>query len=234
VTWNSTNASLCNVAGGNFNLSNQSTSGIRTDFPTTSTNYDIACYNSTGQSAASTVRVIVMGGGAGTPTVNISASPNPISSGQIANLTWYSSGANYCNLSGGNLNLSNQSTSGSYAVSPAISTNYTITCYNNNGQNASAYVYVTTNNNSTSLPIISSFYSSVSQVQKYGGYVLYWNTSNTTYCTLSLSGTNVSNVQASGSSNVTASGSTGQNTNTLTCYNQSGQSTSQSINVNVY
>jgi hypothetical protein len=150
LTWSSTNSSYCNISGGNTNLYNQSTSGSTTVYPTATTNYSIICYGTNGQSSSANVTVNVNYTTTTVTNVNISASPNPISSGQIANLTWYSSGANYCNLTGGNLNISNQPTSGSYAVSPAIATNYTVTCYNNNGQNASAYVYVTTSNNSTS------------------------------------------------------------------------------------
>lgn len=160
LTWSSSGATYCNIIGGNINLMSQSTGGSTTVYPTVSTNYSVTCYNSANQSIAANVLVNVIGGTNGVPTVNISASPNPMSLGQLTNLSWYSSNANYCNIIGGNTNLSSQPANGSYAVSPSQSTNYTITCYNNNGQNASAYVYVTINGNTTTNSNASLFITS--------------------------------------------------------------------------
>lgn len=145
LNWTSQNASSCSVIGGTVNATNQSTTGnIYNVYPTVTTTYTLTCYGNNSQSNSNSITIYVNNSSTQAPTVNISASPNPMQQGQITNLSWYSSNANYCNIVGGNTNLSNQPANGSYAVSPSISTNYTITCYNNNGQNASAYVYVTT------------------------------------------------------------------------------------------
>lgn len=63
---------------------------------------------------------------AGSPTADISASPNPISLGQNTTLTWTSTNSDYCtsNFFGGN-----GATSGSQLVTPpALPSTYTITC----------------------------------------------------------------------------------------------------------
>ena len=74
------------------------------------------------------------------PTVNLYANPSSINSGQASTLTWNSSNTTSCSGSWSGSN----STSGSSVVYPSYTTNYTITCYGTNGQqaNASASVYV--------------------------------------------------------------------------------------------
>lgn len=74
------------------------------------------------------------------PTVNISANPSTIQSGQSSNLSWNSQNATSCSIS----QLGNVSLSGNQSVYPTNTTTYTITCYGNNGQQASssATVYV--------------------------------------------------------------------------------------------
>ena len=196
LTWNSTNATYCNVYTGNTNLNNQPINGSTTVDPTVNTNYYVTCFNGSGQSVQSNMAYVTVNNGTsgGNVSVNMSASPNPVAVNQLANLTWYSSNATYCNITGGNTNLTNQPANGSYAVSLAQSTNYTITCYNQNGQNAAAYAYVTVNggnngNNVTTLSILSNQSRTVN-VQAYkapynsctNGYMIWGdNTSSANY-----------------------------------------------------
>ncbi len=76
-----------------------------------------------------------------TPTVTLYANPSSINSGQTSTLNWNSSNATSCygTWSGGS-----NSVSGYVTVYPTYTTNYTVTCYGTNGQqaNASATVYV--------------------------------------------------------------------------------------------
>lgn len=84
-------------------------------------------------------------------TVNISANPGTISSGQNTTLSWSSTNTTYCNLSGGTTNFTGQPVSGNIVVAPTVSTNYTVTCFNNNGQNANATINVNVSGSSNNL-----------------------------------------------------------------------------------
>jgi len=98
-----------------------------------------------------------------TPTVNIYANPSSISSGGSSTLTWNSSNANYCNLTGGSnyWSWNNQGTSGSQSPGALYSTTtYNITCTGYNGQQASGSATVYVNNYQ---PIYQPIYQPVVQ-----------------------------------------------------------------------
>jgi hypothetical protein len=124
LTWSSTNATACSAAGGwsgakSFSGS-QSTGALKA-----STTYSLTCTGSGGsttQSATVTVK-----SAAAAPTVSLSATPNSITSGGTATLSWSSTNATACTASGGW--SGSKATSGTQSTG-ALTTNasYTLTC----------------------------------------------------------------------------------------------------------
>jgi len=123
LTWNSSSGSTSCSA--NWTASH-ATSGSAGVSPAQTTAYSITCTNgNTGVSSVATITVNV------DPqvTVNLTANPNPINSGDSTTLTWSSTGATSCN---GQPWTSQTATSGSQLVGPlSNNTNYTMTCSNN-------------------------------------------------------------------------------------------------------
>jgi Domain of unknown function DUF11 len=140
LTWNSTNASSCSA----YWTGSTATSGSGVVVPSGTTTYSIVCYGTNGQqvNASATVSVNQV---QNTPTVNLSANPTSVQSGQSSTLNWNSQNATYCSSSWSG----SSSVSGYQTVYPTYTTTYNITCTSATGQqaNASATVYV--NNNQT-------------------------------------------------------------------------------------
>ncbi len=233
LTWSSTNATYCNIlnsAGVNV-ISNQSTSGTYTVYPTVSGNYQVTCYNGSGQSSNAYSYVTVNGGSTGNVTSTISATPNPVTPGSAVTLTWSSTNANYCNINGGTTNLSNQPSAGSSVVYPSISTNYQIVCYNYNGQNGANFVLVTTSNN-TSVTPTANIYASAQNISSGQSLTLNWYSTNANTC--SLYGNNnllISNQNTSGTYLVYPTQTTNYQ---ITCTNNSsGQTANNYVTVTV-
>ncbi|MCC7160190.1 DUF11 domain-containing protein, partial [Candidatus Nomurabacteria bacterium] len=141
ISWTSANATSCvgnggsNGWSGSKNLSGTFSTGALTN----TTSYSIICTNSSGQSAVDSVTVSV-GNQNQNPTVNITANPISIQMGQSSILSWSSANANSCTTSTGN-----SGTSGNQTVYPSVTTNYSITCYGNNGTQATDQVTVYVN-----------------------------------------------------------------------------------------
>jgi uncharacterized repeat protein (TIGR01451 family) len=95
------------------------------------------------------------------PTVNLYANPSSINYGGSSVITWNSTNANYCSLSGinnGYYNNVNQSTSGSVNTgSLSATTTYNIVCTSSSGQqaNASTTVYVNNYQNNYYQPVVA-------------------------------------------------------------------------------
>jgi len=121
LTWSSSHATSCSASGGWSGV--RSTSGSENVTPASTTAYTLAC-TGTGGTATQTTTVTV--GGAGAPTVSLSANPTTISSGQTSTLTWGSTGADNCAASGGWAGA--RATSGSQPVQPTSTATYTLTC----------------------------------------------------------------------------------------------------------
>lgn len=231
LTWSSVNASYCNISGGSTSLTNQSTSGSTTVYPTTNTTYYVTCYNGNGQ-ASNTSQINVTTTGTSNVTATITATPNPVSAGQPVTLTWSSTNANYCTITANNSSiLTNQNTAGSYVVYPSLGTNYQITCYNYNGQNGANYVYVTTNGSSSAQPT-ANIYSSVQNISSGQSVTLNWYSSNANTCALySNSNLLISNQNTSGSYLVYPTQTT---TYQITCTNNSnGQTANNYVTITV-
>jgi Domain of unknown function DUF11 len=77
-------------------------------------------------------------------TAHITANPSTVTVGNPSTLTWTSSGATYCVLTGGGLNMT-VGVSGNQVVYPNVNTNYNITCYNAYGNLATSQTIVNVN-----------------------------------------------------------------------------------------
>lgn len=229
ISWSSTNANYCNLYyNSNILLSNQPTSGSNVQYPTTGGNYYVACFNGSGQSANSqTLYLTVNGSSGGNITVNVSANPPSVSSGQPSTITWNSTNASYCTITGNGIVVgsTNQSSSGSYVVYPSQGTNYIVTCYNYTGANGAGFVYITTNGYGGG-NVSATLYSSAQNVNAGQAVTLNWYSSNANYCNL-YTNNNItqSGQNSSGSYLVYPNASTNYS---VTCFNTSTGQTGQS------
>ncbi len=231
LIWSSTNAMHCSINGGSTNLSDQGTTRSYIVYPTTNTTYSVTCYNSSNQ-ASNTSQVTVTVNGTAAITATITANPTNPAQGQSTTLSWSSTNATYCTITANNSSIfTNQPASGSVVVYPSISTNYQLNCYNNSGQNAASYVYVTTSGTTTSIPT-ANVYASTQNTYPGQSVNLNWYSSNTNSC--ALYGNNnliIANQNTSGSYLVTPIQSTNYQ---ITCTNTSnGQSVSSYVYVTV-
>lgn len=116
-----------------------------------------------------------------TPTVSFNAAPSSIDAGQSATLSWDAQDASVCTASGGW--SGDKGLSGSQQVSPATSTNYTLSC-DGAGGSASAAVTVQVNGTPTPSPIVN--FSAADLVVANGGVTsLTWSSQNADTCTAS-------------------------------------------------
>jgi hypothetical protein len=114
------------------------------------------------------------------PTVNISANPTSINSGQSSTISWSSTNATSCTASGGWSGT--LPVSGSQSVSPLANSVYAITCTNGGGSvTSSANVSIV---GATSPPTISIF-ANPSSVFGGSSATLSWSTTDATTCTAS-------------------------------------------------
>jgi hypothetical protein len=167
ISLSASNVSSCSVNGGIYTnyavqlsqtqqYPNYSSTGFLSVSPTTNTNYTFTCLGTNGQSVSASSIININGASGGTPTANIYANQTSISAGQPITITWNSTNATTCSLSGNGTNiLSNQNSSGTYLVYPAVSTNYQISCSNVGSVAANSYVYVAVNSTTSSNSVIS-------------------------------------------------------------------------------
>ncbi len=231
LIWSSTNAGYCGVTGGSLNLTNQATSGSYIVYPTQTTTYSVTCFNANGQSS-NVSQVTVNVNGTSAISATITANPTNPAQGQSTTLTWSSTNATYCTITANNSSVfTNQPANGSVVVYPTISTNYQLNCYNNNGQNAASYVYVTTTGN-TGTTLTANIYSSLQNIYSGQSVNLNWYSSGANSCALYANGNAIlTNQSASGSYLVSPTQSTNYQ---ITCTNTSnGQTASGYVYVTV-
>ena len=152
IRWTSTNADSCNPGiEQEARIIGPTTSGsFNTGALTNSKSYSVTC-TGVGGTGSDYVYVYVNGGdGSGNnlfPTVNVTASPSSIKSGETSTIRWTSTNATGCNA---NVNGSATKTEGSFSTSPLTnSKSYTVTCVGAQGRiSGNAYVYVDTGSGS--------------------------------------------------------------------------------------
>jgi uncharacterized repeat protein (TIGR01451 family) len=116
-----------------------------------------------------------------TPTVDISASPTSISSGDQSRLTWNSTNADSCYSTNGW--SGNKAVDGSQYVYPSQTTTYTIICQNGSRTaQDSVTVYVNDDNNNN---LSVDMYASPTSISRSDSSTLYWSSTDADYCTAS-------------------------------------------------
>jgi acyl dehydratase len=222
LTWSSTNATSCTASGAWSG--SESVSGSTVVTPSATSTYTITCSNPSGTaaSAAATVAVTLP-----LPTETLSASTNPITAGGSSVLTWSSKYATSCAASGAW--SGSKGTSGSLAVSPAVSSLYTLTCTNATG--SSSYgVTVDVNaavQSSSPAPAVA-FSASPTTIVVGGDPTLTWSSTNASFCTAS--GAWGGRLATSGKQVVSP---TATSTYHLECTNSSASSPMKSVTITV-
>lgn len=123
LVWRASDASYCSASGG-WNGTFYPSYGSASLKVERTTEFSIGCAGPDGITSASVNIVVVES----PPVVNITAEKTVISPGETTRLTWSSSGASSCFVSGGWTGT--RSLSGSEFATPTIDTLYTITCTN--------------------------------------------------------------------------------------------------------
>ncbi|MFH0890597.1 MAG: hypothetical protein V1856_01020 [Candidatus Liptonbacteria bacterium] len=141
LNWVSQNTTSCYASGGYWS-GTKSLSGGETVYPNQTTTYYINCTGQNGQNVSAQATVFV-NDSYNLPTVNLTASPTNVNSGQSSNLYWNSQNATTCYATSGW--SGNQNLNGSLVIYPTFTTTYTITCTNQYGQ-ATDTETVTVNN----------------------------------------------------------------------------------------
>ncbi|HEY4518216.1 MAG TPA: hypothetical protein VJG48_01165, partial [Candidatus Paceibacterota bacterium] len=184
LSWVAQNSDSCFASGGWSGNKNNLSGTQSTGALFASQTYTITCTGA-GGSASDNVTVNVNGQNNQYPTVNISANPNPVNSGNSSTLTWNSTNASSCYASQGPWNGS-KNISGSEPTNTLFqSTTFGITCQSSSGQTATANVTVDVTNNNYNQPPTLNLYANPSQVPVGSSSTLYWNTTNVTSCTAS-------------------------------------------------
>mgnify|MGYP001604119193 FL=1 len=154
--------------------------------------------------------------------LTFNATPSTIAPGGTATLTWSATNADFC--SGNGTGGSNEN-NGAYSVSPAVTTSYTITCYNTEPpttQNSSSKTVIVS---STPMPS-ASLSASPSTINAGATSTLNWNSTNATSC----SG---SGFTASGTSGSVVVSPAANTTYSITCNGPGGTSPLVSATVSV-
>ncbi len=209
ISWTSSNVTSCTVSPTGYvgTSGSQSTGNL-----INSQTYTLNCSGSYGSVSDSVTVNVNQQIQQVLPSVTLTANPSIINVGNNSVLTWNSQNANYCIASGGW--SGSKSISGSETVVPSVSTNYTINCYNNSGQNsAAATIYV---NGQQTFPTVNLSVNP-SFIQNGQSTLLVWSSYNATSCYAS--GGWYGNKSLSGSENISPSLNT---VYTITCSNSAG------------
>jgi hypothetical protein len=138
ISWTSTNAVSC-IASGGWSGSQGASGSFPTGTLTTTTTYTLTCTNATGSAAQSTTVTV----SAPTPTVQLTANPTSVTSGNTSTLSWSSTNATSCAASGGWSGT--DGTSGSQVtVALLATTKFTLTCTGPGGSAAQSTIVTVT------------------------------------------------------------------------------------------
>lgn len=187
----------------------------------------VVTYSATGPggTASDNVNVIV---NPLAPTATLSASPNPVDSGQSSTLTWGSQNATSCTAVGGF--STGGATSGSVSTGPLSSTqNYQISCTGSGGSANSNVVTVQVLTPTVSINAVPN------RVVKGGTTTVSWDATNVNSCSIKKNGASWKSLPANGSRTVSGSAPdtiTTQTTYVITCTNNASANAASAI-VNV-
>jgi hypothetical protein len=220
LTWSSPTATSC-TGSGSWSGS-EPTSGTLVVSPTATSTYTLTCTSPTGTSTPVSATITV---NPPAPAVSITANTGSIVSGGSTTLTWSSTYATSC-LASGSWSGS-EPTSGTLAVSPTVTSTYTITCSNSTGNSPASSTTVAVMPAPAQPPTVS-LSASATSVLPGGRSTLTWAATNATSC--AASGAWSGSEAVSGTLTVTPSATS---TYTLVCANAGGNSPAKSITVAV-
>jgi len=155
---------------------------------------------------------------------SFTTNPTTIAPGGSSILSWQTQNVTTCTASGAW--SGSKAISGSQTVTPAATSQYTLTCSNAAGQSASAQVTVTVS--TATPPTITSFTATPASIVQGATSTLAWQTQNATACTASSAWSG--NKAVNGSQSVQPSATA---TYTLTCQNAAGQTASRQATITV-
>ena len=214
LSWTSTNATSCTVSGGSW--SGSGTSGSGTVSPAVTTTYTLNC-SGDGGSASDRANVTVNAAPVPAPTATMAASPLAIDQGQFTTLTWSSTDANSCTVSGGNMNSSG--TSGSGSDNPNVTTTYILNCIGDGGSASDSVTVMVNAPPATPAPTVT-LTASPSRVSRGSTIALSWTSTDAVSC--NASGSWSGSKATAGSQSMSISN---PETFTLTCSGDGGSAT---------
>ncbi|MEK7588677.1 MAG: hypothetical protein AAB438_02550, partial [Patescibacteria group bacterium] len=227
LNWTVQNATSC-TAGGAWSGPKNITGGSQT-INNLTINPTVFTLNCTGLGGSDFAQVSVTVGAqqGNAPAVTVNVSPTSITSGNFATLTWSATNnPTSCSASWTNNSIA---TSGSLQVSPNVSTNYTVTCFNNFGSgNDSAFLTVNQQVNAPTVNISAS----PTSVFSGGSSVITWVVSNATQCVGTNGSSGWSGFHNANGGSFVANDLTTTTTFTLTCTGPGGSS-ANSVTVGV-
>ncbi len=179
LTWSSTNASACAASGGW--TGSKPIAGTASVTPAQSTTYTLTCTGPGGSYHAS-IAVTVTPVVAPAPSVTLTASAGNIPAGATSILTWSSKNASSCTRSGGW--SGSETTTGSLAVTPSVTTSYTLACSSSAGTSQATATVTVNSGAPTPAPTVKLAASPASIVSG-AATTLSWSTTNATACTAS-------------------------------------------------
>jgi hypothetical protein len=143
LSWTESTGASCAVSGGPFTPINSTS--VKAGPISVTTTYTVTCTNAVGYQTTAAVTLTAV---ANVTIKSFTATPNRVDgdgdSDDNSTLTWQSSNATSCALSGGGLNVSGLPTSSSYGVTRIKgTTTFTLTCTNTSGGSATANATVT-------------------------------------------------------------------------------------------
>jgi hypothetical protein len=235
LSWSATNVRTtsprCQVKRGTTLVAIVEPTGTLNVTPTANSVYSLSCFGNTGNPTTATTSVNVV---TGDPKVDtFTATPANVTDTQKSTLTWTSSNANLCRISGGEIQGTPEvAINGTREVSPNVGVNnYSITC-SFGDKTASKTVSVTKTVSTPAVTLTAS--TTPSTVSPYQPSVLSWVSTNartTNACDIKKGTTIVANnLNASGNFTVTSNTTA---TYKVTCYSQSNIASSTNVTLNV-
>ena len=150
LSWDSTDADSCE-ASGDWNGKRNTRGSEKIKPHKWKSDYTLTC-SGDGGTTTDSVTVTVEDVPSPVPVVNLSVSPSSIEEGQSAILSWTSTYADSCTATGGWSGT--RSISGTFTVSPAVTSTYSLTCTGAGGSTSNS-VSVTVNTPPPPIPVVN-------------------------------------------------------------------------------
>ena len=217
LSWSSENASSCTIS----NIGSVAVNGTRSQYVGSTQSFTLNCVGTSGGSDSRTVTVQVNQVVNNFQINSFTASPSYLSTPGNTTLSWSTTNASTCSISGiGSVNVD-----GSRSQYVGSTQTFTLSCVGTNGGSDSRTITVQVDQVSNNFRI-DSFTASPAYLSTPGNTNLSWSTTNASSCSLSSEGT----VNTSGSRSVYVSSS---RSFTLSCVGINGGSDSRTIYVQV-